>query len=496
MFAFILSCAPTRPLGETHPREGDDTGVSAGDDDADDADDYDGDDHGGDADVDVDTDVDTGLPTDTDTGEPECDEAKAVTLPLQAEDSNSMAAAVLARIAVLEGWGDVAKLANRAHEFLSYYEFDYPVTEGGSLVVTPSMATNDDGTWTLHVGVSSPAVDNDDRVPLNLVLSIDASCSMTGEAADATAWTIEAIAGSLRAGDVVGAVQWAEEPVLLLESHVVSGPDDPAVLGLVADLRYGGTTDLADGLDVAVAGAAARHGPDVRSGVLVVSDGGTYVGESDADTLRRHASPESGRGIRTGVVGVGKEGYYDEETLDAISDAGRGPGVFVNAPADADWAFGAERFASMFDVAAEDVRIEVTFPPGFGIVRTRRPDVVADSEVWLPQDLAPGASIVMHEVIASCAPEGVGDWSFVVIMVRWSDPDTGEEHVRTVTTTFEDLLGQDQRFLRKASAVRTYAAALRDVERVDEALRELAAAEALVPHDPDLAEIRSVLEAL
>ncbi len=512
--AFVLaSCSPTDGVEDrkgtsgSDDRYGDTSESDGGDADADGDSDSDAD-----ADSDTDADYDTGAETDTDTdsGDPEdtgeaCNDVDPVTLYISPDDSNSMSAAVLARMAVLDGWGSIASLPTRTHEFMNYYDFDYPPAEPGSLRITPSMVASEDGTWSLQIGVSSPAVTNDERDAMNLVFSLDTSCSMKGVPLANLKSTMGAIAANLRKGDVVSLIQWAEVPEIQLEEHAITGPNDEALLKVVAALAEDGTTNLSEGLALAYDVAERNHSASMLSRVVLITDGGANVGLTDEKRIAAYAAREFGEGIYLAGVGVGTGATYEDEVVDTITDLGKGASTFVGDEAEAVRTFGGERFVQLFDVAARDVRIELKLPAGFEFLRTSAEEVSSNPAEVEPQNLASDDSIVMHNVITTCAPDLVNDASAVLMTVSWEDPSTAEAKSTSGVYTFAELLAVDPGLLQKGAAVFAYAEVFQlwkergngadRTAAVAAALETVAKAQDALPGDADLAEIRSVLEA-
>jgi Ca-activated chloride channel family protein len=110
--------------------------------------------------------------------------------------------------------------------------------------------------------------------------------------------------------------------------------------------------------------------------------------------------------------------------------------------------------------------------------------------------------MVFHQTIATCAPELADEDAEVTVTARFRDPVTFENQEVTQTLTLGELLGESDPQLLKGAAIFAYAEGLQllrnenDSTGIDTALEALARAENAVQGDPDLAEIRTVLEAL
>lgn len=464
-----------------------------------------------DGDIDADT-ADTGqasdtadTATETDTGSA-CDETTPVKLFISPDDSNSMASGVLARLSVLDGWGRAPAAPVRTWELFNYYDWDYPAAADGQLLVTPQIEAQADGTWLLQLGISSPALANADRAPMNLVFSLDTSGSMSGAPLDALKATLRAIASSLRYGDVVSVVDWATNPNVSLREHRVSGPDDVSLLATVNGLESNGGTNLSGGLEKAYELAELNYDEGRINRVVLVSDGGANIGLTDEDVIARHAGSEFKAGIYLAGVGVGTGESYNDELMDAVTDLGKGASTFVSDSEEAWRTFGTERFVSQMDVAGRNVRIILELPPGFTVGRSSAEQISTDPSEVEPQNIAPDDVVVLFNELETCAPEALTNESPVTVTLTWDDPQTLMEQSVTRTWTFGELLAGDTALLQKGHAVFAYADALKlwqtqgasaaTKSAVRDAITQLAIAESANPGDDDLEELRLVLDAM
>jgi Ca-activated chloride channel homolog len=450
----------------------------------------------------------TGAETgDESSGEPAaCDAETPVVLYLSPDDSNSTSSPVQAREAVLRGTG-LSNTPIRTWEFLNYYGFDYPRAEPGAVVVTPQLARvgDSDDTFTLQIGVSSERIANADRPLMNITLVLDESGSMEGTSMEMQKAACRALAGSLRKGDVVSMVGWDTENAVKMEGHVITAKDDPVLLGLIDDLAPGGGTDLNGGLNAGYELAHKQFDPTRINRVVLISDGVANAGVTDIETISGGAGDQDKDGIYLVGVGVGEGGNYNDALMDAVTDAGRGASLFIPSAAEADKMFG-DRFVSTMHVAARDVQVQLDMPPGFEIVKFSGEEYSTDPAEVQPQHLAPNDAMVFHQTVSTCAPDQIGETAEIKVTARYLDARTFEARETSSSLFIGEAVAEAQPQLLKGAAVYEYAEALklaRDEPNTPEAaaglqlaLNALAAAEASNPADPDLAEIRGVLEAL
>ena len=434
------------------------------------------------------------------------DDYDPVVLYMSNDDSNSQASPVLAR-AVIELGGYVPRSSVRIHEFLNYYDLSYdnPTDVAARVGIQMRRTDPETGEFTLMVSARSRQMTAEERPPLNLVFSLDTSGSMSGQAMNMLKETMVATAGSLRAGDTVSVVSWSVGQSILLDGHMVDGPNDPALLGLVDTLEPGGSTDLHAGLVTAYQLANAHHLSNGINRVMLISDGGANAGVTDVDLIASASADNDGEGTYLVGVGVGQaNGYYSDTLMDTVTDAGKGAYVFIDSPDEAQKMFG-ERFLSNTMVVARNVRTRLTLPWYFGIKRFHGEEISGDPTEVEPQHLGPNDTMTFHQIISACDASLISDCDSIHASVEYVDPLTGAEHMDERTVAIEDLVVEDAHVLRKADVVVGYAKALmvisamRDNGNYDGAaavadnMAAWAAAAATELDDPEVDEIAGLL---
>ncbi|MCA9638910.1 MAG: VWA domain-containing protein, partial [Myxococcales bacterium] len=190
--------------------------------------------------------------------------------------------------------------------------------------------------------------------------------SMGGEPMHLLRESVRHVAGQLRSGDVVSLVQWDTSQGIVLQGHVVAGPDDPTLLEAIENLDAGGGTDLFAGLTTAYALAESSYIQGGINRVVLISDGGANAGVTSINLIANAAEAEDGGGIYLIGVGVGEAEDYSDALMDTVTDAGKGAYLFIDNASEAALQFGPERFVSNVAVAARNVQMAVTLPWYFG----------------------------------------------------------------------------------------------------------------------------------
>jgi len=425
-------------------------------------------------------------------------------LYLSADDSNSQASPIIARWMIGRGqivpWSVV-----RVYEFLNYYDMNYPPAPDGEVGVFSQFRAVDfdSGIYALQVAVSGEPANPASRRPMNLTFVLDTSGSMEGRPLSLEKEVVRAVASQLRIGDIVSAVEWNTSRAVLLDSHDVTGPDDPVLLSMAAGLRTGGGTDLHAGLTTGYEIAGRNFVPGWLNRVILISDGQANAGITDIDIIASAADDSEGEGIY--LVGVGCGEGYNDTLMDAVTDAGRGAYIFVDRPEEAYRMFG-ERFLQSVQIAARDVQVELTLPGVFSMGAFYGEEYSTVPEEVDPQHLAPDDAMVFHQLLIASNPLGVYADDLIRVAVTYSTFAGGPRITTSTTGTLQKLVRDDCFQMRKADAIVVYAQALmrisvliedgeyRDAARMCDAARDIVEDSARALGDAELFEITGILE--
>lgn len=451
------------------------------------------------------TETDTG----TETGEPLCNVDDDVVLYLSPDDSNSMSSPVQVRERVLKDSGYISGVAIRPWEFMNYYSFDYPAAEDGGLALAAELRMlegfpAEQPHYELQLAVSSETMTDEERPPMNITLVLDTSGSMAGESIELLRYSCQAIAASLRAGDKVSMVEWDTENTWTLAGYEVTGPNDPVLLDKIDALEAGGGTDLNGGLISGYQLAQEVWDIDAINRLVLISDGGANAGVTEVDLIAENAAYGGSDGIYLVGAGVDQGGSYNDDLMDVVTDAGKGASVFITDEAEA-WKVFNENFLNTMAIAARDVQVELTLPPGFEIVKFSGEEFSGDPTEIEPQHLSPNDSMVFYQQLETCAPELVDDAAEITVTASWQDVHTFQSVEVSHTFTVAELLAADAGRMAKGAAILAFTDALIQIKKGDETLVQattdsayaaLAVAEAALPGDADLMEIHAILDGL
>ena len=388
------------------------------------------------------------------------DNTKPLVLYQSADDSNSMASPVIAR-RIIHAHGRVPGFILRTYEFLNYYNILYEPPATGHVTVVPQLRPGKSpGEYILQVGLQAepPAAP---RRPMNITFVLDNTGSMGGSPLALEKATVKAIAGSMKAGDMVSMLAWNTTQWVLLDNVEITGPNDPQVLAAADKLTADGSTDLHAGLVKGYDLARAHYDSTRMNRVVLVSDGVANVGVVDEDMIAKESHAEDGEGIYLAGVGVG-DGVNDT-LMNVVTDKGRGAYIYIDSEQEASKIFGA-RFDEVFEVAVRDIRLELTVPWYFTLKTTSAEQTSTNPKEVDPQYLAPGDAVVINNTFLPCAAEQWKESDTIQAKATYKRPFTQEPGEDTITTTIAELLAANADQLKKGTAIVAYAEVLKKLE--------------------------------
>jgi len=225
-----------------------------------------------------------------------------------------------------------------------------------------------------------------ERVPVNAVLIVDRSGSMSGAKIERARQAAAALVRSLGSDDRLAIVEFSSDASVLLASTSLNPRERSRALEAVAELHAAGGTNLSAAFDLAAPQLAQGRGGGRVDKVFLASDGQANEGISDRSGLLRLARERFGNATLS-TFGIGDD--YDEDLMSALASQAGGRARYVDSPEILPGAFRAEldRAAAL---VARDVRVRVSGLSGASIDRVlgyqadggwvRLPDFAAGEE--------------------------------------------------------------------------------------------------------------------
>lgn len=251
----------------------------------------------------------------------------------------------------------------RSEEFVNFFRYEYPAVPEESedpfaidldLGPTPSAET-----VLLRIGVQGRSLPAD-RAPANLVFLMDVSGSMS--AADKLPVAQEMLRNGLdvlRPDDKISLVVYAGRTAVVLEPTPVSEAD--RIRAAITELRAGGGTAGADGLELAYDQAETGYVEGGINHIVLCTDGDFNIGPHTTAELLEIVESRRERGVTFTALGFGL-GNLNDSMMESISNAGNGIYRVISGPQTA-LRYVEHRLLSDVVQIAKDVKLQVEFNP-------------------------------------------------------------------------------------------------------------------------------------
>jgi len=253
--------------------------------------------------------------------------------------------------------------AVRVEEFINYFHYQYPDPRGDD----PVSITTEVGAapWApdhrlVLVGVKATPIDQRGVGGRNIVLLIDVSGSMNSPDKLGLLKTgLRMFVDTLRDDDRIAIAVYAGSSGLVLPS--TSGRSRARIHGAIESLRAGGSTNGAQGIELAYQVATDEFIPGGINRVILATDGDFNVGVTSQGDLLRLIEEKKKSGIFLSVLGVGT-GNLKDETMEMLADKGNGHYAYLDSLHEARRVLVREGGATL-ETVAKDVKFQVEFNP-------------------------------------------------------------------------------------------------------------------------------------
>ncbi len=254
--------------------------------------------------------------------------------------------------------------AVRTEELINYFRYDYPLPRDRSapfstnVTVAPSPWA--EGRQLVHIGLQGYNIVQRERPPLNLVLLLDVSGSMSApNKLPLLQQSFRMLIDQLNARDRVSIVVYAGAAGTVLEP--TPGNERNRILAALDSLQPGGSTAGAEGLRQAYALAEQNFNANSVNRVIIGTDGDFNVGIADPEQLQDFVERKRETGIYLSVFGFGG-GNYNDALMQRLAQNGNGVAVYIDTLNEARRVLRDEMASNLFTIA-NDVKIQVEFNP-------------------------------------------------------------------------------------------------------------------------------------
>ncbi len=255
------------------------------------------------------------------------------------------------------------KDAVRIEELINYFSYDYPQPTGDA----PFSITSEVSAcpWNaqhrlVHIGLQGKRLLKEDLPPANLVFLLDVSGSMNdANKLPLVKSSLRMLAEQLSARDRISIVVYAGSSGLVLPA--TPGDRHGEILAALDNLEAGGSTNGAEGIQLAYRIAQENFRPGGINRVILATDGDFNVGVTSEGELIRLIEEKRKGSVFLSVLGFGT-GNVKDATMEKLADKGNGNYAYIDEAQEARKVLG-EQLGATLATIAKDVKIQVEFNP-------------------------------------------------------------------------------------------------------------------------------------
>lgn len=257
----------------------------------------------------------------------------------------------------------VPKDAVRVEEMINFFNYDYPKpTDSHPFSINTEYS---DSPWNqnhklLKIGLQGKEIPTDKLPKSNFVFLVDVSGSMDDvNKLPLLKASIKVLLNELRDDDRVSIVYYASGTGVLLEPTKAS--EKNKIINAVDNMRAGGGTSGAAGLDLAYEMAAKHFIKDGNNRIILATDGDFNIGKSSDKEMQELIEEKRKSGVFLTCLGFGMGNYKDSKMI-TLSKKGNGNYAYIDNIQEANRFLGKEFKGSMYAIA-KDVKIQIEFNP-------------------------------------------------------------------------------------------------------------------------------------
>jgi Ca-activated chloride channel homolog len=255
------------------------------------------------------------------------------------------------------------KDAVRVEEMINYFTYDYAQpSDGKPFAVHLDVASCP---WEashrlVRIGLKGKEIATGKRGPSNLVFLLDVSGSMTPpERLPLVKQAMRLLVEKLTENDRVAIVVYAGASGLALPS--ITGDHKEQILEALEDLHAGGSTNGAEGIQLAYKIATDNFVKGGVNRVILATDGDFNVGVTSQGDLIRLIEDKAKSGVFLSVLGVGTDNLKDS-TMQKLADKGNGNYAYLDSLDEARKVLVQQMNGTLVTIA-KDVKVQVEFNP-------------------------------------------------------------------------------------------------------------------------------------
>ncbi len=247
----------------------------------------------------------------------------------------------------------------RIEEFINYHRHELPLPADDQRVhLDVQRMAVDKGRTVFQFGITTPrALDPDKMPPLNVVLVIDRSGSMSGDRVAKVRESLRAFVEQFRKTDKVSIVGFGNQAKVDLDAGQKTKLNKITKAIDSLEANYGGT-NLHAGLMLGYEQALKHFDPERTNRVIFLTDGNANVGVTQSEEIAKQSRACNKKGISLTTIGLGVD--FNHGLLRQLAESGLGTIHYVGDSKDIKKIFVAEVDA-LLAPAARNVRLAINF---------------------------------------------------------------------------------------------------------------------------------------
>ncbi len=253
--------------------------------------------------------------------------------------------------------------AVRIEELINYFSYTYPQPVNDqpfSVNVEAGRCPWNPGNGLVRIGLKGKEIDSNQRPASNLVFLVDVSGSMQPEnKLPLVKMGLNLLTRQMTESDRVAIVTYSDTAVQRLES--TNGTNKPAIVGVIDSLQAGGSTNGAQGIQLAYRAAVDHFISGGTNRVILCTDGDFNVGVTGDDELVQLIQERARTKVFFSVLGFGM-GNLKDGKLEKLADKGNGHYAYIDSQREAKKVF-VEDLSGTLVTIAKDVKLQVEFNP-------------------------------------------------------------------------------------------------------------------------------------
>jgi Ca-activated chloride channel homolog len=255
------------------------------------------------------------------------------------------------------------KDAVRVEEMINYFSYDYPQPDDNlpfSINLDAASCPWASSHRLVRIGLQGREMPNEKRPASNLVFLLDVSGSMMPEnRLPLVKQAMRLLVDKLGENDRVAVVVYAGASGLALPS--TGGDHKEQILSAIENLQAGGSTNGAQGIELAYQTAAEHFIKGGVNRVLLATDGDFNIGTTSEGDLVRLIEEKAKSGVFLSVLGVGDDNLNDS-MMQKLADKGNGNYAYLDSLDEARKVL-VQQINGTLVTIAKDVKIQVEFNP-------------------------------------------------------------------------------------------------------------------------------------